>query len=78
MISSVRPEAEPRRDKRIVHIDPSPAEVDAAYQVAVGVQGAIAESLARITERTSARDHSGLFRAVGALKKLFKKNSRRI
>src|SRR5258705_12976434 len=38
----------PRHDKRIVHIDPSPAEVDAAYQVAVGVQGAIAGSLTRI------------------------------
>jgi len=40
MISSSTPRSagNPRRDKRIVHIDPSPAEVDAAYQVAVGVQ----------------------------------------
>ena len=45
----------PRRDKRIVHIDLSPAEVDAAYQVAVGVQGGIAASLMRIAERASAR-----------------------
>jgi len=66
----------PRRDKRIVHIDPSPAEVDAAYQVAVGVQGAIAESLARITERTSARDNSGLFRGGGALKEIIQKEFR--
>jgi acetolactate synthase I/II/III large subunit len=66
----------PRRDKRIVHIDPSPAEVDAAYQVAVGVQGAIAESLARITERTSARDNSGLFRHGGALKEIIQKEFR--
>jgi acetolactate synthase-1/2/3 large subunit len=66
----------PRRDKRIVHIDPSPAEVDAAYQVAVGVQGAIAESLARITERTSARDNSSLFRGGGALKEIIQKEFR--
>ncbi|MBI4513619.1 MAG: acetolactate synthase large subunit [Gemmatimonadetes bacterium] len=45
----------PERDKRIVHIDPSPAEVDAAYQVAVGVQGAIALSLAAIAERAAVR-----------------------
>jgi acetolactate synthase-1/2/3 large subunit len=45
----------PRHDKRIVHIDPSPAEVDAAYQVAVGVQGGIAASLQRIADRASAR-----------------------
>ena len=49
----------PRRDKRIVHIDPSPAEVDAAYQVAVGVQGGIAGSLLRIAARASARGDSG-------------------
>lgn len=45
----------PRGDKHIVHIDPSPAEVDTAYQVAVGVQGGIAISLTRIAERGAAR-----------------------
>src|SRR5439155_1049676 len=55
----------PRREKRIVHIDPSPAEVDAAYQVAVGVQGSIAESLMRIAERTSARGDSRAIRGDG-------------
>jgi acetolactate synthase I/II/III large subunit len=65
----------PRRDKRIVHIDPSPAEVDAAYQVSVGVQGAIAESLARIAEQTSARADSGKIRG-GALREIIQKEFR--
>ena len=66
----------PRRDKRIVHIDPSPAEVDAAYQVSVGVQGAIAESLARIAEQTSARADSGKIRGAGALREIIQKEFR--
>ena len=64
-----------RRGKRIVHIDPSPAEVDAAYQVSVGVQGAIAESLARIVEQTSARADSGKIRG-GALREIIQKEFR--
>lgn len=40
----------PERDKRIVHIDMSPAEVDAAYIVEAGVVGDIAESLDRIAQ----------------------------
>jgi acetolactate synthase-1/2/3 large subunit len=35
----------PDRNKKILHVDMSPAEVDAAYVVAVGVVGNIAESL---------------------------------
>jgi acetolactate synthase-1/2/3 large subunit len=66
----------PRRDKRIVHIDPSPAEVDAAYQVAVGVQGQIAESLTRIAQRASARADSGSSRGAGALKEIIQKEFR--
>ena len=65
-----------RRDKRIVHIDPSPAEVDAAYQVAVGVQGAIAESLMRIAERSSARGDSGAIWGAGALREIIQKEFR--
>ncbi|TMA64316.1 MAG: acetolactate synthase large subunit, partial [Deltaproteobacteria bacterium] len=54
----------PGHDKRIVHVDPSPAEVDTAYQVAVGVQGAIAASLPRIAARASARAEArGMTRA---------------
>jgi acetolactate synthase-1/2/3 large subunit len=63
----------PRHDKRIVHIDPSPAEVDAAYQVAVGVQGAIAESLSRIAGRASARADNGVSRNAGALREIIQK-----
>jgi acetolactate synthase-1/2/3 large subunit len=65
----------PRHDKRIVHIDPSPAEVDAAYQVAVGVQGSIAESLLRIAKRSSARADSSAQRA-GALREIIQKEFR--
>jgi len=66
-----------RHDKRIVHIDASPAEVDAAYQVAVGVQGAIGESLARIAEITPARGESSLVGAAGALREIIQKEFRR-
>jgi acetolactate synthase-1/2/3 large subunit len=66
----------PRRDKRIVHIDPSPAEVDAAYQVAVGVQGGIAASLMRIAERASARGDSGTIRGTGALREIIQNEFR--
>ena len=45
----------PGRDKRIVHVDPSPAEGDAAYEVAVGVQGGIGAALERISARATPR-----------------------
>jgi acetolactate synthase-1/2/3 large subunit len=41
----------PNRDKKIVHIDLSPAEVDKSYVVAVGVIGDISTALQRIAER---------------------------
>ena len=40
----------PHRDKRVVHVDVLPAEVDAHYHVEVGVLGDLALSLDRITE----------------------------
>ena len=40
----------PTRDRTIIHIDQSPAEVDAYYSVAVGVVGDIKHSLLRIME----------------------------
>jgi acetolactate synthase-1/2/3 large subunit len=40
----------PKRDKQIAHVDMSPAEVDAAYIVNVGVVGEITSSLAALTE----------------------------
>ena len=66
----------PRCDKRIIHIDPSPAEVDSAYQVAVGIQGAIAESLTKIAERTSARGDLGTIRGASELREIIQKEFR--
>lgn len=40
----------PTRDRKIIHIDTSPAEVDAHYTVEVGVVGDIGHGLARIAE----------------------------
>ncbi|MGH7900392.1 MAG: acetolactate synthase large subunit [Thermodesulfobacteriota bacterium] len=50
----------PRRDKKIVHIDMSPAEVDANYIVSVGVVGDISISLREVAGRAtpSEADHS--------------------
>ena len=47
----------PTRDRTIVHIDSSPAEVDAHYPVCVGVVGDIRHSLKRIAEQ--ATPHQG-------------------
>jgi acetolactate synthase-1/2/3 large subunit len=44
----------PQRDKRILHVDASPAEVDAHYIVEVGVVGEIATALDRLAERAPA------------------------
>ena len=46
----------PKRDKKIVHVDMSPAEVDAAYIVNVGVVGDIASSLDAMAQ--TAKPHS--------------------
>ncbi len=43
------------RNKKIVHVDMSPAEVDASYIVAVGVVGDILASLDELTERATPR-----------------------
>jgi len=47
----------PTRDRKIIHIDSQPAEVDASYPVAVGVVGNISHSLQRIAEQAQA--HQG-------------------
>ena len=50
----------PERNKRIVHVDMSPAEVDAAYIVNVGVVGDIASSLdALALKATPQSNHHG-------------------
>jgi len=58
----------PKRDKRVVHVDMFPAEVDAHYHVAVGVLGDVAQSLDRITEGVSPFDRGW---AVHARKTVF-------
>lgn len=45
----------PDRDKKIVHVDMSPAEVDASYILAVGVVGDISESLDELAEKAMPR-----------------------
>ena len=47
----------PTRDRKIIHIDSTPAEVDACYTPAVGVVGDIKYSLVRIRELAAA--HQG-------------------
>ena len=50
----------PGRDKRIIHIDQSPAEVDAAYIVSVGVLGSPSLSLDLLAGRVSSKTDAGL------------------
>ena len=45
----------PTRDRTIIHIDSSPAEVDSSYSVEVGVVGDIKHSLLRIAELATPR-----------------------
>ena len=45
----------PQRDKRIVHIDSAPAEVDGHYTLAAGIVGDIADALERISERAAVK-----------------------
>jgi acetolactate synthase I/II/III large subunit len=49
----------PGRDKRIVHVHRTVAEVDANYSLAVGVQGSITESLDEIAAAASPRSQGG-------------------
>ncbi len=46
----------PNRDKKIIHIDATPAEVDAHYVLDAGVVGDIAEALNAIADRASPRE----------------------
>jgi acetolactate synthase I/II/III large subunit len=45
----------PQRDKRIVHIDSAPAEVDGHYVLAAGIVGDIADAVERIGNRAAPR-----------------------
>ncbi|MBF6614337.1 MAG: acetolactate synthase large subunit [Chloroflexi bacterium] len=48
----------PRRDKEIVHIDSTPAEIDGHYLPALEVVGEIGDSLSALAELCGARKHS--------------------
>jgi acetolactate synthase-1/2/3 large subunit len=56
----------PKRDKRIVHVDMAPAEVDAAYIVEVGVVGDIASALDTLAQTATAHSvaHGAQFRTM--------------
>lgn len=44
------------RDKKVIHIDRTPAEVDAHYTVAVGIEAGIGQTLEALGERITSRD----------------------
>lgn len=46
----------PGRDKKIIHIDRTPAEVDAHYTVTVGIEAGICQTLDRLAETVTCRD----------------------
>jgi acetolactate synthase-1/2/3 large subunit len=48
----------PRRDKEIVHIDSTPAEIDGHYLPALEVVGEIGDALHSLAEMCQAREHS--------------------
>ena len=48
----------PKKEKKIIHIDPSYAEVDAHYMLEAGVLGDISDSLTRIAAQAS-KTHAG-------------------
>lgn len=50
----------PSRDKKVIHIDRSPAEVDAHYTVAVGIEAGIDQTLTALTEMVTPRDDSAV------------------
>ncbi len=48
----------PNRDKKIIHIDATPAEVDAHYMLEAGVVGDIAEALDAIADRAGPKERN--------------------
>ncbi len=48
------------RDKKVIHIDRSPAEVDAHYTVAVGIEAGIDQTLTTLMELVTPRDDSAV------------------
>jgi acetolactate synthase-1/2/3 large subunit len=50
----------PGRDKKIIHIDRLPAEVDAHYTVAVGIEAGLSETLGELQSMLTARDDTAV------------------
>jgi acetolactate synthase-1/2/3 large subunit len=50
----------PYRDKKIIHIDRLPAEVDAHYTVAVGIEAGLSETLGELQPMLTARDDTAV------------------
>jgi len=46
----------PNRDKKVIHIDRTAAEVDAHYTVAVGIEAGLSQTLAELRDRVSPRE----------------------
>ena len=65
----------PTRDRQIIHIDASPAEVDAHYAVAVDVVGDIKHSLDRIAALARPRDAHPMRELRESLKQEMKQHS---
>ena len=59
----------PDRDKKIVHIDENPAEVDAHYILEVGVIGEIGDSLSRIAAKARRRADAPLHKLHDVVQK---------
>ena len=60
----------PTRDRKIVHIDASPAEVDEHYLLEVGVLGDLAQSLAAIAQEAKPLADSGALEKLRNLRNL--------
>ncbi|HEU0222415.1 MAG TPA: acetolactate synthase large subunit [Paracoccaceae bacterium] len=59
----------PKRDKKIVHIDESPAEVDQHYIVEAGVIGQISDTLERIAQKARRRPDAPVHKLSEVIKR---------
>jgi len=57
----------PNRDKTIVHVDRTPAEVDSHYQLECGIEGDISLALDELAERLTPRDSSTTVASLRAM-----------
>ncbi|HZP95682.1 MAG TPA: acetolactate synthase large subunit [Candidatus Limnocylindria bacterium] len=60
----------PKRDKQVVHIDTTPAELDGHYQPSIEVVGELHESLEALAERVHPRDDRGWVFAHAAARRV--------